>query len=349
MSKRKLTNKKEEQRKQAQKRSVERLVNDEVFSDISIDFAKSKFLLSQEERGNSKQTIAFYERFFKKFYAFLAKMNLDEKASVSWLTAEPTQLAFVNSLGNVNQQTINAYLRGFRAFGNYCEESGMIDGFHCPIKEVEPPAKAVYSDKELSKLLVKPDIRDFTSFRDFTIINLLLATGARTNTILNIRIRDVELDEGYITYNTTKAHKVVRLGLERKCKTILTEYINYWRNVNDGDIEEDDYLFCNIYGEQLSRGGLSTTIASYNKEHGVEKTSIHLFRHTFAKNWITSGGDIITLSRVLTHSELDMVKRYSNLYGYDVKAEIEEHSTLSRLRTHSGQTIETKKKGSGQG
>ena len=31
-----------------------------------------------------------------------------------------------------------------------------------------------------------------------------------------------------------------------------------------------------------------------------------------------------------------MVKHYSNLYGADVKAEIEEHSTLSHLRTSSG-------------
>jgi hypothetical protein len=37
-----------------------------------------------------------------------------------------------------------------------------------------------------------------------------------------------------------------------------------------------------------------------------------------------------------------MVKRYANLYGHDVKKEIEEHSTLSQLRTRSGQTIATK-------
>ena len=344
MSKKKLTTKKEEKRKEAIKRSTEAFLNDETFSDVSIEFAKNKFLLYQMEKGNSKQTIAFYERFFVKFYKFLESIGQGGDSSVSWLTLDGIQLMFSKGMGNVNQQTINSYLRGFRAFGNYCEEAGLIEGFYCPIKEVEPPAKQVYTNSELKKLLVKPDIRDFNSFRDFTIICLILATGARTNTILNIKIKDVELEEGYITYNTTKAHKVVRLGLDRKSKSILTEYISYWRNINDGDIVEDDYLFSNIYGEQLTRSGLSSAIARYNKEHGVEKTSIHLFRHTFAKNWITSGGDIITLSRVLTHSELDMVKRYANLYGQDVKAEIEEHSTLSQLRTHSGETLTTKKR-----
>jgi len=47
---------------------------------------------------------------------------------------------------------------------------------------------------------------------------------------------------------------------------------------------------------------------------------------------------------VLTHSELDMVKRYANLYAYDVKVEMEEHSTLSKLRTKSGETLSTKHK-----
>ncbi len=312
-------------------------------AEVSVQHAYLKFKINQEERGNSPQTLAFYDRFYKKFVSFINKSLNDtpENCPIDIMTQDGFQLLFMKSLGDVSQQTVNSYLRGYRAFGNFCEEIGLLDGFKCPIKEVEPPMKQVYTDKELKKLLIKPDIRDFTDFRDFAIINLLLSTGARTNTLLNIRLKDVDLENGYIIFNTTKAHKVVSVGLEKKCKDTLSEYISYWRS--GGDIEPTDYLFCNIYGEQLTRGGLSTTIAHYNKHRGVEKTSIHLFRHTFAKNWITSGGDIISLAKVLTHSDLDMVKHYSNLYGGDVKAEIEEHSTLSKLRTSSGQTIATKK------
>ena len=312
-------------------------------AEVSVQHAYLKFKISQEERGNSPQTLAFYDRFYKKFVSFINESFNDtpENCPIDIMTQDGFQLFFMKSLGDVSQQTVNSYLRGYRAFGNFCEEIGLLDGFKCPIKEVEPPMKPVYTDKELKKLLIKPDIRDFTDFRDFTIINLLLSTGARSNTLLNIRLKDVDLENGYIIFNTTKAHKVVSVGLEKKCKDTLTEYISYWRS--GGDIEPEDFLFCNIYGEQLTRGGLSTTIAHYNRHRGVEKTSLHLFRHTFAKNWITSGGDIISLSKVMTHSDLDMVKRYSNLYGGDIKAEKEEHSTLSKLRTSSGQTIATKR------
>ena len=306
----------------------------------------SGFMVSQYERGNSKATLDFYRRFYKKYTAYIMDcLNTTPKElPIEHLTSGVAQSAFIHYLEtlNINQQTINSYLRGFRAFGNFCEEEGYIDGFTCPIKEVEPPIKEVYSDEELQRLLKKPDISNFVEFRSYCIISLILNTAARSNTILNIKICDLELEEGYINFNTTKAHKIVRLGLERKTKRDLEEWVNYWR-IGKG-ASPTDYLFCNEYGEQLSRSALAKSIAKYNNSRGVEKTSIHLFRHTYAKKWITSGGDIISLARVLTHSELEMVKRYSNLYGSDVKKEIEEHSAISQLKVVNGKTLKNQKR-----
>ena len=67
--------------------------------------------------------------------------------------------------------------------------------------------------------------------------------------ILNLHIFYFDLDEGYIIFNTTKAKKVVRVGLERKAQRDLGEYISYWRS-GEG-IRPDDYLFCNSYGENF--------------------------------------------------------------------------------------------------
>ena len=311
------------------------------------DFCFTGFMIAQAEKGNSKATGNFYKRFYKKYsecWLSILPISSMKELPVEHLTDDANKLVFINYLAKqgLNQQTINAYLRGLRAWGNWCEEEGYIDGFKCSIKEVEPPVKEVYTDSELEALMVKPDVSEFANFRSYCIISLLLNTAARSNTILNIRICDVELEEGYITFNTTKAHKIVRLGLERKTKRDLAEWIEYWRTGKGA--EPTDYLFCNEYGEQLSRAALDKSIAKYNRSRGVEKTSLHLFRHTFAKNWITSGGDIITLARVLTHSELEMVKRYANLYGNDVKKEIEEHSTISQMKTKSGKTLKNQKK-----
>ena len=351
MAKQKLTTKKKVLTPEEKRQRLTQQHTEWKGGEYSIKYAWLRFMVNQQNKGNSKSTLDFYRRFYIKLVKYLNGLTRDgvsgEETPVDWLTHPVSQQAFIASLGEVNQQTINSYLRGYRAFGNFCEEEGLIEGFKCPIKEIEPPAKQVYTDKELKRLLKKPDVENFEEYRNFIIISLILSTGARCNTILNIQIKDVELDEGYITFNTTKAHKVVRLGLERKMRRDLTTYISRWRqyrffdNGEEEAIPSTDYLFCNAFGEQLTRGGLTKAIANYNNRRGVEKTSIHLLRHTFAKNWITSGGDIISLAKVLTHTELDMVKRYSNLYGEDVKEEIEQHSTLSQLRQTSGKTLKS--------
>ncbi|GCD81387.1 hypothetical protein PTHTG4_04490 [Parageobacillus thermoglucosidasius] len=67
------------------------------------------------------------------------------------------------------------------------------------------------------------------------------------------------------------------------------------------------------------------------KKRGVEKTSIHAFRHTFAKHYITSGGDAFKLQRLLGHSTLDVTLNYVNLYGTDLKEDFDKHSILAKF------------------
>lgn len=349
MAKKKITTKKREITIELNKARNAKLLTDAELSDVSIELCYNLFMLRQMERGNSKPTKDFYERFFKKLYAYLESNGQSKESSIELLVVEGFRLGFQDSLGKVNEQTVNAYLRGYRAFGNFCEEEGFIKGFHCPIKEKELPAKDCYTPKEQDKLTIKPDIRDMTEFRNYTIIRLLLATGIRTSNILNMRIQDVNLEEGFIYLPKTKTGVVTTLPLERNAWLALKEYISNWRNVDEGDTEPEDYLFCNCYGEPLTRGGLTCAIADYNKRHGVEKTSIHLFRHTFAKDWITRGGDLISLSAMLTHKELDMVKHYSNLYPVDLKDKVEQFSSSAQLRQRSGKTLTTKKREKEQG
>ena len=305
----------------------------------SIDYCWGEFILDRELRGNSKASLDAYKRFYKKFCAMLGEIEEGKDARylpVTVISDNAFRKVFIDSLKNkdgtpVGLQTKNHYLRSYRAFGNFCEEEGYIPaGFKCPIKEVEPPPKDVYTNDEIKKLLKEPDLEQHTAYRNYAIITLILTTGARANTIRNIRISDFNPDTGYISFNTTKTNKPTQIGLDPKCVYVLKRYIKRWRSYDF--TTPSDYLFVNQDLEQISRGGLAKSIAEYNKDRGVNKTSLHLLRHTFAKNWITSGGDIITLAKVLTHSELEMVKRYANLYAADVKAEIQQHSTISQLK-----------------
>ncbi|MFW6015547.1 MAG: tyrosine-type recombinase/integrase [bacterium] len=60
---------------------------------------------------------------------------------------------------------------------------------------------------------------------------------------------------------------------------VLQEYLLYRKG------EADDYLFPTENSTNLKRSGLQSAIKRYNLSRGVNKTSMHLFRHTFAKKW----------------------------------------------------------------
>lgn len=108
-------------------------------------------------------------------------------------------------------------------------------------------------------------------------------------------------------------------------KKILIEYLK----VRSGNRE--DYVFCNLEGEKLTKSALSNIVIRYNKSRGVKKTGIHLFRHFFAKKYIQNGGNALRLQKILGHSTLKQTQRYVDLFGNDLKVDFNEVSPLDNL------------------
>ena len=76
---------------------------------------------------------------------------------------------------------------------------------------------------------------------------------------------------------------------------------------------------------------LETAVRHFNIGRGVTKTSLHLFRHTFAKNYILAGGGMVQLQAILGHSTLDMTRKYVNLYGQDIQRDFNRLNPLNNV------------------
>lgn len=96
----------------------------------------------------------------------------------------------------------------------------------------------------------------------------------------------------------------------------------------------DDYLFCNSYGNKGNIRSYQDMLAVYNHRRGVEKTSAHLYRHTFAKKWILNGGDIFRLQKILGHSDLSVVKEYVQMFGRDLAIDFDKYNPLDRTASN---------------
>ena len=77
--------------------------------------------------------------------------------------------------------------------------------------------------------------------------------------------------------------------------------------------------------------GAYDAVRKCNISRGVTKTSLHLFRHTFAKNYIIAGGDSVYLQRLLGHSTLSMTNHYVRLYSTDLQKNYDKFNPLDNL------------------
>ena len=202
------------------------------------------------------------------------------------------------------------------------------------VKE-SPYIKETYTDVELLTLLAKPDADcKFCEYRNWVIVNFLLNSGCRAATVRNIQNQDVDLSRRQIVLRHTKNGKVQVIPLCSAMVSILRDYMA----VREG--ESSDYLFCNEFGGFLTENALRLAIVKYNNSRGVERTSIHAFRHTFARKYLVDcGGDAFSLQQIMGHSTLKMTRHYCNLFNDDIIENHEQHSPLAQLTRSKRQTI----------
>ena len=283
----------------------------------------SIFINACKGRGLSEKTIKTYTQHFKSFQRFL-----DTDRAIEDLTSEDIDdMAASMRAAGLARNSIASYMRTFKAFISWGNQAGLTD-LVVPLYKEEETIKETYTDNELQTLLKKPNMKtcDFAEYRSWVIINLLVNSGLRAGAVRNIQNRDVELENSVISLRHTKNKKVQILPLCSAMVVILREYM---RRRNG---EPTDYLFCNDYGDKLTEAGLRTSIMRYNQRRGVEKTSIHLFRHTFARKYLVDcGGNAFMLQKILGHSTLDMTKHYCSIFNQDLVKNYDKFSPLSQF------------------
>lgn len=185
-----------------------------------------------------------------------------------------------------------------------------------------------YTDEELHLLPKKPDLKkcSFIEYQCWVMTNFLFSTGIRQRSLMNIKVQDVDLENMIVAIRVTKNRKTLLLPLNTTMASVLKEYLRY-RQHKDGE----DYLFCNVFGKQLLKATCYHMLYHYNKSRGVDRTGIHRYRHTFAKQWILNGGNVVALSKMLGHSNLSITQNYINLLVTDLSKQVEEINLLDRF------------------
>lgn len=291
--------------------------------ETTMNEAFEEFILDKKAEGISDKTLESYSSHFRS----IGKI-LDTETPIEELTEKQLkQMVADMRETSLAPNSIASYVRTLKSFLSWCNAN---DKTQVNIKLYHAPetVKETYTDKELKLLLKKPSMRScgFTEYRNWVIINLLLNSGCRAATVRSFLIKDVNLDNQTITYRHTKNGKVQIVPLCSSMVSILREYLR----IRNGKANE--VLFPNDFGKPMTENALRLAISKYNTTRGVQKTSIHLFRHTFAQRYLQNGGNSLYLQKILGHSTLAMTKHYCNIYDVELVKSFDTFSPLATIK-----------------
>lgn len=133
-----------------------------------------------------------------------------------------------------------------------------------------------------------------------TLFGLIASTGLRLSEALNLRARDIDLDDGALTIRQTKFAKSRRLPIHPSVVQELRAYHAMWGR---GDIRDHDTpFFVSITGRALPKRTVHSVFERLRTQLGWEARGghpnprIHDLRHTFAvrrvKQWHEGGSSI---------------------------------------------------------
>lgn len=290
---------------------------------LSLNELFPRFVAAKIAEGVSEKTVDTYHQHWK-----CIGKHLDLDKSIGEATQDDINNVVVSMRKRgLAHNSISSYTRVLRTYLKWCRNQGYTDVVMPPIKDRET-VKETYTDQELLALLRKPSRNcDFTEYRNWVIINFLLNCGCRAATIRNIQNRDVELSARQVSFRHTKTGKVQIIPLCTQMVNTLKDYMAIRKG------SPSDYLFCNEFGEMLTENALREAILKYNHRRGVQKSSIHSFRHTFARKYLVDcQGDAFTLQRLLGHSTLQMTKHYCQIYDSDIAKNFDRISPLAQLQ-----------------
>jgi len=160
------------------------------------------------------------------------------------------------------------------------------------------------------------------------IVTVALHTGMRLGEILNLRWQDLDFSSGFILVQDSKNGQARQVPMDSMISTLLRS----WPRLSD-------LVFTSV----LTGGRIvdvRTGFLNACKRAGLTDLHFHDLRHTFASQFVMSGGSLYTCQRVLGHKAINMTQRYAHLSPtYKIKA-IDRMNTLWAGATPQASTSE---------
>jgi integrase len=197
------------------------------------------------------------------------------------------------SANNLNRE--HAYMRAafneLARLGYWAKENPLGNLRQFKIQENE---LSFLTREQIVALLIA--LREARNAHVLLITKVCLATGARWSEVEELRITQVRA--GMIQFARTKSGKTRAVPID---EDISAELAAHYKREGQGQ-RVFGYAW-SAFREGIERAGIVLP----------DGQMTHALRHTFASHFMMSGGNILTLQRILGHQSLTMTMRYAHL------------------------------------
>ena len=299
------------------------------------------FKLSCQTECKSPRTVEWYTSFLDRFHRFLERNNrptnisyLDKTHIREFIRYLQVEARVPHTGTPLSTATIQAYVRVLKAFFSWATREEYLKSN--PMAVIPMPKSATkiigtFTDEQMAKLTDVCLRSTVNGHRNLTILLLFLDSGLRVSELVGIELDDVNLPEGHIIIRQGKGQKERVIPVGSIVQKSLWKYINLYRP--KPLTHNLARLFLSNNGLPLTRNGIQQMMRRLASRAGITgvRCSPHTFRHTFSKRYLTNGGDIFSLQRILGHSSLASVRIYLNLFACDIKKQHQRFSPVDRL------------------
>ncbi len=214
-----------------------------------------------------------------------------------------------------NPRTQNRHLSSINSFYNFANEQyNDIDKPKASFARLPKKLPKYLSNDIILETLDSIDRTKELGLRDYAIILFLYATGVRVSELLQVKKNDINKNWVKILYAKGSKQRIVPIA--HSAIEAINSYLENRKH-------KSEYIFLNYKGNHLSRISIFKITQKY---FGV---SPHTFRHSYATSLILGGADLMVVSELLGHSNIETTQIYTHIQQQHLAKTINEFHPIN--------------------
>jgi integrase/recombinase XerD len=289
-------------------------------SSLSLEALSERFLdYLLVEKGLSRNTLASYAGDLSRYLAFLAESRI-QHISETDTGVILKHLADLRS-AKLGPRSRGRHLAALRGFYRFLLREKIIETD--PTRTIEPPKIGlklpdVLTAEEVAALLKGDDSAPAAGVRNLAMIELLYASGLRVSELIGLKVRDVNIEAGFVrVFGKGGKERVVPIGehARRKIDTYLRETRPLLLKG-----AASAYLFVARAGKPMTRQGFWKLLLRQARSAGiVKRITPHGLRHSFASHLLEGGADLRSVQVMLGHADIATTQIYTHVSRENLK------------------------------